>query len=108
MMEDGEMATELYRGWEILPDLAGYGYLATQPNYDLGMPCLAEATVEKCKREVDQWIEDNSEEPAVNLLDAVRAAGLRAIDCTTTKDWEQWARERREYEEPYGPIGGRY
>ena len=33
---------------------------------------------------------------------------LRAADCTTTKDWEQWARERREYEEPYGAIGGRY
>ena len=32
---------------------------------------------------------------------------LRAADCTT-KDWEQWARERREYEEPYGAIGGRY
>jgi hypothetical protein len=26
----------------------------------------------------------------------------------TTRYWEQWARERREYEEPYGPIGGRY
>jgi len=33
---------------------------------------------------------------------------LRAIDCKTTKDWEQWARERREYEQPYAPIGGRY
>lgn len=33
---------------------------------------------------------------------------LRAIDCTTTKDWEQWARERREYADPYGYESGRY
>ena len=33
---------------------------------------------------------------------------LRAIDCTTTKQWEQWARERREYEDGYGYSRGRY
>lgn len=102
------MAKELYRGWEITPDLAGYGYLATQPDYDLGMPCLAEPSVEKCKREVDQWIEDNSDEPTGNLLDAVKAAGLRAADCTTPKQWEQWAAERREYEDPCGYERSRY
>ncbi len=35
-------------------------------------------------------------------------ADLRAADCETPKQWAQWARERREYEDPYGPIGGRY
>jgi hypothetical protein len=33
---------------------------------------------------------------------------LRAIDCTTTKDWEQWARERREYDDPMGYERTRY
>lgn len=33
---------------------------------------------------------------------------LRAIDCTTTKDWEQWARERREYDDPCGTERSRY
>lgn len=102
------MAKEIYRGWELTPCNTGYGYFATQPDFDLGMPCFAETSAEKCRREVDQWIEDNSDEPAVNLLDAVKAADLRASDCATTKDWEQWARERVQYEDPYGAIGGRY
>ena len=33
---------------------------------------------------------------------------LRAIDCTTTKQWEQWARERREYHDPCGQNRSRY
>ena len=33
---------------------------------------------------------------------------LRAIDCTTTKQWEQWARERREYDDPCGQNRSRY
>lgn len=33
---------------------------------------------------------------------------LRAIDCTTTKQWEQWARERREYDDPCGTNRSRY
>lgn len=38
----------------------------------------------------------------------VQLPELSAADCKTTKDWERWARDRREYEEPYAPIGGRY
>lgn len=33
---------------------------------------------------------------------------LRAIDCTTPKQWEQWAAERREYEDPCGYERTRY
>jgi hypothetical protein len=46
-------------------------------------------------------------EPRVEVL-PVLVPELRAIDCKTPKDWERWSRERREYEEPYGAIGGRY
>lgn len=27
---------------------------------------------------------------------------LRAVDCKTPEDWKRWARERVEYEDPYG------
>lgn len=27
---------------------------------------------------------------------------LRAADCKTPEDWKRWARERVEYEDPYG------
>lgn len=90
---------ELYRGFEIYADLAGYGFYATQPDFDLGMPCLHDWTVEKVKAEVDCWVEDNAPEPVPEL---------RAIDCTTTKQWEQWAAERREYDDPCGQNRSRY
>lgn len=47
-----------------------------------------------------------SERPVTKPVEAVTE--LRAADCKTTRDWQRWARERREYEDPYGPIGGRY
>lgn len=48
-------------------------------------------------------IDSDSERKAVPVV-----TELRAIDCTTTKDWEQWARERREYDDPMGYERSRY
>jgi len=47
------------------------------------------------------------EKPRVEVL-PVLVPELSAADCKTTKDWERWNLQRREYEEPYAPIGGRY
>lgn len=35
------------------------------------------------------------------------APDLRAADCKTPEDWARWARERIEYEDPYGYERGR-
>lgn len=47
-----------------------------------------------------------SERPVTKPVEAVTE--LRAADCKTPEQWARWARERREYEDPYSPIGGRY
>jgi midasin (ATPase involved in ribosome maturation) len=49
-------AQGLYRGYEIHPDMAGYGFLAHQPNYD-GEACLHGWTAEEIRREIDGWHE---------------------------------------------------
>src|SRR5688572_8521104 len=53
---------------------------------------------------------DPSELP-VNIDSKVRAPvarELRAIDCNTPEQWAQWARERREYDDPCGQSRTRY
>jgi hypothetical protein len=50
--------------------------------------------------------ERNPSERPVTKPEAVTE--LRAADCKTTRDWQRWARERREYADPYRYEGGRY
>jgi hypothetical protein len=38
----------------------------------------------------------------------VKPVAIEAKPRKTTAEWEQWARERREYEDPYGYDRSRY
>ena len=68
---------ETYRGYEIHPDMAGYGYVASLPEYDLGMTVVHGWSVDAVRREIDTQIADGEfPEPSVNLFDAVRG-GVR-------------------------------
>lgn len=39
---------------------------------------------------------------AVPLEPVEVPAELRAVDCNTPEQWAEWARQRLEYEDPYG------
>lgn len=41
-------------------------------------------------------------------FDDLKPVEISIGEVKTSRDWQRWARERREYEEPYAPIGGRY
>lgn len=61
---------------------------------------------------VQHWLDDLAAglTPTRESLEAALAAlgddetpqPLTASDCETPEDWQQWARDRREYDDPFG------
>jgi hypothetical protein len=91
----GSLFVELYRGYEIHADLAGYGYVAHLPNYD-GEPCLHDWSVAGIKSEINDAVEDATAAARIAELQAAYDAAedcdyyaLGQLDCAKGRDMEQ-------------------